>query len=181
MTLVKRYAYLLITITLMAACSTSKNSNTTQKRSGSKWQKPIESKTTKKTEAPSDKVDKIIKIARSYTGTPYRWGGTTRAGMDCSGLMMISFQAGGISLPRTSDSQSQYGKKSSLEALQKGDLVFFAANKGNGKITHVGLVTEVKGKKEVKFIHASTKLGVVENNIYSDYYRGIFVKARRPF
>lgn len=125
---------------------------------------------------------KIIGAARGYTGTPYRWGGTTRAGMDCSGLLVVAFQAGGAKLPRTSSEQSKVGKNISLYELQPGDLVFFAASKGRpGKITHVGMVTEVRGKHNVQFIHASTKLGVVENNIYSDYYRRIFVKARRPF
>jgi len=127
-------------------------------------------------------VDKVIDIARSYTGVPYRWGGTTRSGMDCSGLLMTSFNQADLSIPRTTSEQVKIGKGVSLFKLQPGDLVFFAAKKSNpNKITHVGMVTEVKGKHDVRFIHASTKLGVVENNIYSDYYRRIFIKARRPF
>lgn len=134
---------------------------------------------------PVDKNEpwhKIIDVARSYTGTPYRWGGTTRSGMDCSGLLYMAFQVGGIQLPRTSQEQSKLGRNISLYDLQPGDLVFFAAKKNSPyKITHVGMVTEIRDKHDVQFIHASTKLGVVENNIYSDYYRGIFVKARRVF
>lgn len=179
MNFAKQYAYLIIILFFLAGCNSAKKS-TSYKRSTPKKYVASKSRAEKIPDAPEAKVAKVIETARSFTGTPYRWGGTTRAGMDCSGLMLISFQAAGISLPRTSDQQSQYGKKSSLDALQVGDLVFFAANKGNGKISHVGLVTEVNGKREVKFIHASTKLGVVENNIYSDYYRKIFVKARRP-
>jgi cell wall-associated NlpC family hydrolase len=68
-----------------------------------------------------------------------------------------------------------------MNELQPGDLVFFSKKKGRRKITHVGMVTEVKRGKNVQFIHSSTKLGVVENNLLSNYYRGIFVKARRPF
>lgn len=127
-------------------------------------------------------VDKVISIARSYTGVPYRWGGTTRSGMDCSGLLMTCFSGANLDLPRTTAEQVKFGRGVRLYELQPGDLVFFAAKKGNpNKVTHVGMVTEVNDKHDVRFIHASTKLGVVENNIYTDYYRKIFIKARRPF
>lgn len=131
---------------------------------------------------PESKVDQIIAIARSYTGVPYRWGGTTRSGMDCSGLLMTSFNGADLNIPRTTAEQVNLGRGVRLYELQPGDLVFFAAQKGNpNKVTHVGMVTEVRDKHDVRFIHASTKLGVVENNIYTDYYRKIFIKARRPF
>ncbi|CAN5570122.1 hypothetical protein BH23BAC1_BH23BAC1_45710 [soil metagenome] len=175
MFLIKRPG-IFILILLISACSTSKPVATT-KKPAHKPGKKIEN--VGNTKVPP-KINKVIETARSYTGTPYKWGGTTRAGMDCSGLVCISYQAAGIPIPRTSAEQSKYGKVSSLESIKEGDLVFFAANKGNGKVTHVGLVTEVKGKNDVKFIHASTKLGVVENNLFSDYYRKIYVKARRP-
>lgn len=128
-----------------------------------------------------EKVDLIVQTARSFIGTPYRWGGTNRAGMDCSGLLYNAFLTVGVEIPRVSKDQGRIGKKVSLYDLQPGDLVFFAAKKGSRKVTHVGLVTEIKGRHNVQFIHSSTKLGVVENNIYSDYYRKIYVKARRPF
>lgn len=136
---------------------------------------------TKKSSSQNAAIDKVIETARSFTGVPYKWGGTTRAGMDCSGLLLVSFQSAGITIPRTSKAQSKMGKGVSIHSLQPGDLVFFKASKYSGKITHVGLVTEVRDKRNVRFIHASTRLGVVENNIFSDYYYNIFVKARRPF
>ena len=101
--------------------------------------------------------------------------------MDCSGLIYNSFLAAGKKIPRTTGEQEHYGKKVSIYDLRPGDLVFFAAKKGRRKITHVGLVTEIKNRKNVQFIHASSSLGVIENNIFSDYYRGVFVKAVRPF
>ena len=126
-------------------------------------------------------VRTVINTARSYTGTPYRYGGTSKRGMDCSGLLCVSYQKAGLNIPRTSAEQSKFGKPVKMNELQPGDLVFFSKKKGRKKITHVGMVTTVKKGKDIQFIHSSTKLGVVENNLLSDYYRGIFVKARRPF
>lgn len=123
-------------------------------------------------------VATVIETARSYTGVPYRWGGTTRVGMDCSGLLCTSFQSIDVALPRTSEEQSRYGTDIKPRDLREGDLVFFGSSKRN--ITHVGMVTEVVSRDEVRFIHASTSLGVIENNLYSDYYQKIFVKAVRP-
>ena len=130
--------------------------------------------------ARTQKIDRIIMEARSYTGTPYRYGGMNRTGMDCSGLLVRSFESAGENIPRTSKEQSKYGKAVGKNELQKGDLIFFSNKKWKRKITHVGLVTEVKGRNSVTFIHASTMLGVVEAEFFVDYYQKLFVKARRP-
>ncbi|WP_235941929.1 C40 family peptidase [Pontibacter fetidus] len=125
-------------------------------------------------------IEQVIKTARSYTGVPYRWGGTTRVGMDCSGLLCTSFETIDVKLPRTSDEQSRFGKEVRLKDLQEGDLVFFGANKYSNQITHVGLVTEVIDDQNIRFIHSSTSLGVIENNLFSEHYQKIFIKAVRP-
>jgi cell wall-associated NlpC family hydrolase len=130
--------------------------------------------------ARTQKIQMLITEARSYTGTPYRYGGMNRTGLDCSGLLVRSFESAGEDIPRTSKEQSKYGKAIGKNELQKGDLVFFSNKKWKRKITHVGLVTEVKGKNSVTFIHASTKLGVVETEFFVDYYQKLYVKARRP-
>ena len=125
-------------------------------------------------------VATVIEAARSYTGTPYKWGGTTRVGMDCSGLLCTSFQSIDVTLPRTSDEQSRYGSRVKLKNVKEGDLVFFGANRFSRDVTHVGMVTEVISNNEVRFIHASSSLGVVENNLYADHFQKIFLKAVRP-
>lgn len=124
------------------------------------------------------RIETVIKTARSYTGTPYKWGGTTRSGMDCSGLLLNSFKSIDYNIPRTSKAQSKTGKRVAKSDIREGDLVFFATGKKKRKITHVGLVTEVRGR-QIKFIHASSSMGVTESDFSSDYYQKRFRQARR--
>ncbi len=125
------------------------------------------------------KTDLVVKTARSYTGTPYKYGGTTRVGIDCSALLYHAYQSVKVTLPRVSADQAKKGEKVKLKELKPGDMLFFATGKKRNKITHAGIVTAVKGRKEVRFIHASTSLGVTESNLYSDYYIKRFRSARR--
>ena len=129
--------------------------------------------------AREQKVDIVVSRARTYMNTPYKYGGTTILGMDCSGLLMRSFEAIDMYIPRTAKEQSKLGKKVILGELKKGDLVFFKTMKKNGRVTHAGLVTDDRKKDRILFIHASSSKGVIEANLMSDYYRKAFVKARR--
>lgn len=124
-------------------------------------------------------ADKVIWTAVSYKGTPYRYGGTTRRGMDCSGLVQKSFAARGVWLPRSSNDMSGKGYEIPLYKTKRGDLLFFRTNpRRPRRITHVGLVTSVK-RGVVYFIHASTRRGVIVSNMNENYYRRNFVKAKR--
>ncbi|WP_375416562.1 C40 family peptidase [uncultured Hymenobacter sp.] len=127
----------------------------------------------------SDAIAAVIEEARSYEGTPYLYGGTTRLGVDCSGLLQLSFGAVDIAIPRSSNEQAGWGEPVRPNELQPGDLLFFGPSPGSGTITHVGLVTEAS-QEEIRFIHASTSLGVVENSLETDYYLSRFVRAVRP-
>lgn len=121
----------------------------------------------------------VIEAARSYQGTPYVYGGTTRLGLDCSGLLQLSFAEAGVTIPRSSNEQAVWGEPVKVTDLQPGDLIFFGPSPGAGTITHVGLVTVVD-EEGVDFIHASSSVGVVENSLESDYYLSRFIRAVRP-
>lgn len=122
-------------------------------------------------------IDGILTEAESYIGTPYRFGGTTRKGIDCSAFVLSVFGAvAGLNLPRVAASQSHEGYSVNREDLQKGDLLFFS--KGS-RISHVGIVYDVTDG-DVKFIHASTSQGVMVSTLNTDsYWRGKFRFAKR--
>ncbi len=122
--------------------------------------------------------ERVIAKAKTYLGTPHVLGGNGYEGIDCSGLMVASFSEAGISLPRTADGQAKMGIPVSIEKLKEGDLVFFS-NPNEGKIVHVGVVSKVNQPKDITFIHASTSKGVREDKLFSNYWLGIYTKARR--
>lgn len=133
----------------------------------------------KKARVREQQVAAVVQAARSFTGTPYKYGGTTRSGMDCSALTTHAYRAINIDLPRQAQAQATVGEKVKQNGVRPGDLVFFATGKRKREITHVGIVTERRSAADIKFIHASTTLGVVETNLFSDYYNRRFRLARR--
>lgn len=125
-----------------------------------------------------DPVFTVISTAKSFRGTPYKYGGTTRAGMDCSALVYHSYYSVGVTMPRISADQANMGKKVSPRDLQQGDVLFFATSKKKNRVTHAGIVTEVH-KGDVRFIHASTSLGVTEDFLSNRYWNKAFLFGRR--
>ncbi len=128
-------------------------------------------------------VPEVVQIARTYTGTPYRSGGNGKEGIDCSGLICQVYTELGVKVPRISWQQSEFGREiEQIKDIRPGDWIFFVPEGGKeGYVSHSGIVTEVRGEQDILFIHASSSRGVVEDNLFSNYFRNRFVKAVRPF
>ncbi len=124
------------------------------------------------------KADAIITTALSFSGVRYKFGGTTKKGMDCSGLLYVSFRENEVLLPRISYEMAEEGKRIRLNNISKGDLLFFKTSKGKKKINHVGLVVAVDGD-DIKFIHASSSRGVIVSSLREGFWNYAFVKATR--
>lgn len=82
---------------------------------------------------------KVVAEAATWIGVPYQWGGTSRSGVDCSGLTLKVYEKFGISLPRTSQQQYEWSGGRSVSSPAPGDLVFFGSGPGN--VVSVGIVS----------------------------------------
>lgn len=116
---------------------------------------------------------KLKRVVASYLGVRYRYGGTSRRGMDCSGFVWRVFQdLGEKDFPRTSSAHlTKMGKPVFKKNAKPGDLIFF---KNRNKIDHVGIYM---GNK--KFVHASSSQGVTYTSVYSEYYKKRYYCIRR--
>jgi cell wall-associated NlpC family hydrolase len=119
----------------------------------------------------------MINNAMEFLGVNYRGGGTTRAGMDCSGMVTAVFNIFDLKLPRSSRDMAKVGEKVDRGDVKKGDLVFFRTN-GRDTINHVGIVIEADSQ-EIKFIHSSTQKGVIISSTKEPYYQRTFAQANR--
>ncbi|MBS2970718.1 C40 family peptidase [Metabacillus sp. KIGAM252] len=115
----------------------------------------------------------IINISKQYIGVPYKWGGTTPSGFDCSGFVGYVFNKAGLSVPRTADGMYNSSSMERVSSKQPGDLVFFRTmNKPS--VSHVGIY--IGGNQ---FIHASSSKGVTTSSLGESYWRNAYVSTKR--
>ncbi|MFC0477892.1 C40 family peptidase [Robertmurraya beringensis] len=116
--------------------------------------------------------DSLVDYAQQFIGVPYKYGGTTPSGFDCSGFLSYVFSEYGIELPRRSVDQFNSGKQVKASELTAGDLVFF--NTSGSGVSHVGIYLDNN-----KFIHADSSNGIMINSLGESYYKSRYVGAKR--
>lgn len=163
----RKILFIILLITCFSNCKSSKSA-----------QKKEKIVVKKKDTNPLPKADNIIKQAKIFEGTRYKYGGTTKRGMDCSGLIYTSFISEDIALPRTTKDLAVTGNWIDLKNVKKGDLLFFATKKNSRKVNHVGIVTASRVGR-VEFIHSTSSKGVIISELSERYWYFAFVQARR--
>ena len=130
--------------------------------------------TTRDDAAPQPTVGQAAaRIARQQVGVPYRYGGGSPDGFDCSGLVHYSYARAGMRVPRTTGQLWSASRPVGRDDLRTGDLLFFSID---GKMSHVGLYLG-----EQRFVHApSSGRTVSVESLESPYYDRAFLRAGRP-
>lgn len=125
-------------------------------------------------------VDSILNFGRQFQGVPYRYGGRSPSGFDCSGLVSYIFSHYNIHLPRSSRSYVHVGEEVKYEDLQPGDILLFKGRNASSSLPgHVSVVVKVT-ETEIYMLHASTTRGVlIEDYKKHSYYTRRYIGARR--
>lgn len=108
-------------------------------------------------------IHPVVEIAENLKGVPYRYGGVTPKGFDCSGLVHYAYHKAGIKIPRTTQDLYRVSRRLPIEQAKPGDLLFFKIN--SRKLSHVGLYAG-----NGRFIHASTSQNRVASSSLNDSY-----------
>jgi len=129
--------------------------------------------TSSSTAKPAKSADQAVSVALQQLGVPYRYGGSTPSGFDCSGLVYYSYSRAGIDLPRTTGALWSNMRPVSKGEVQVGDILFFRIA---GKMSHVGMYI---GNEQ--FVHAPSSGKVVTiASLRSDFYSDALIRAGRP-
>jgi cell wall-associated NlpC family hydrolase len=124
-------------------------------------------------------IQSLVSFATRHLHIPYRSGGSSKKGFDCSGFVRYCFNHWNIVLPHSSAAQAEHGEAVELDDARPGDLIFFKGNSTRSKrIGHVGIITEV-APGYVKFIHSAWKGGIRYDLLNAAYYSKRFVAIKR--
>lgn len=158
----------LTALLLLSGCSSKKVSKPTYKAK----------KTTSNIATPKKKQTEnwitvaLLKEYSKWDGVPYKYGGSSLKGIDCSSLMQVLYKdAFGLKIPRTTKNQAKIGYPVKKNSSKEGDLVFF---KTGWNTRHSGIIIE-----QGKFIHSSTKYGVMISNLNNPYWKNKYWQTRR--
>lgn len=153
---------LLISVSFLVSCGSLQEKNSAYKASLS----------TKKIVDSAQIRQALYSQYKDWQGVRYQPGGLSRAGIDCSGFVHLTFRSKlGLDLPRTSEMQARLGNEIKKDELKAGDLIFFRT----GKISnHVGIYLEKN-----RFLHASQKKGVTISSLDNVYWKSSYWKSVR--
>lgn len=176
---IKTLAFLFLFVTL-GSCIVKKKTTYSKTRTVTVESKDSDTipKTTAKKKRSNKRADEIVTKAMTFSGTRYKFGGTTKKGMDCSGLVYIALKENDIPFPRVSHQMANEGKRIKLKHVEKGDLLFFKTSKSGKRINHVGLVVDVDGD-DIRFIHSTSSRGVIVSSLREGFWNHSFIKATR--
>ena len=157
-----KIAAILFAAIFLASCGTGRNTIITQKNSYTSVQ------------------NNLISYSRKFIGKPYRYAGKGPGSFDCSGFTSFVFREFGYNLNSSSEGQErQFPTIDNTRDLKKGDLVFFEGRRGDGRVGHVGIVTENRPDGTFRFIHASTNYGVIVSSSTEPYYASRYLRGGR--
>lgn len=174
----KKLFLIIVLIFSFISCKSSKKAKNKKTASTEIITKKADSVVTKIEVSKKSKAEDIIDYAVQFEGVRYKWGGTTKSGIDCSGLIYESFRAYDVLLPRISRDIAKRGNKIKLKNVLKGDLLFFKTENRRNSINHVGLIIDIRNN-DIKFIHATTGKGVIISGLNESYWLKAFTEARR--
>ncbi|MCR4713775.1 MAG: DUF6273 domain-containing protein [Treponemataceae bacterium] len=117
----------------------------------------------------------FIENAKKYLGVPYVWGGTSKKGIDCSGLTYLAAQAIGMQIPRTAALQYQASTHIKDSERQPGDLVFFSEN--GTKVSHVGIY--LGDNKMINAVSDGRRTGVIISALSEPYWKRTYYASGR--
>ncbi|VAW46398.1 hypothetical protein MNBD_GAMMA03-257 [hydrothermal vent metagenome] len=147
---------IILGVVFLTACSTSKKTPTS----------------TVYVASSSDVRQQLLKQFKRWKGTPYRYGGTSLKGVDCSAFVQNTYRVKfKKQIPRTTKKQIKIGQKIKKSQLKAGDMVFFKTGRNS---LHNGIYIG-----NSKFMHASSSKGVTISNLNNRYWRKIYLMSRR--